>query len=874
MARYGIDYYLVSYYGSDNPVHYDASPFTAKSNGYGSIQLNWVNPTGQWAKLKIVRNSYGFPVDAFDGIEIITTYNGNSPAVSVVDNFNLVPGAFYYYSIFIFSTVQYRWLKAGTATGLSVKNFGNSDKMYNYLPSTYKISDTFDATDSADNQDLYNFLSLFGFELDYEQSLTELLINRYNVEIVNGNLIPLMLNQFGLKFEPELGYQQSRVLLRNGIKFLQKKGTAEGLREYIKAFSSYAVPNPVSPPVLTQISTGEYAVSPSTVSTAPNPSLDGLTVGHNIMLDYNDSSFEEGMGNWIYDPAGSPATLSALLVDTATTMSITSNVATLDIGTHNYQVGTAVYVSNAPMAIFNTPLAPVTITAVTATTISYALTAADTPTTSALNLTNLPPTYTIVTPSPVPWAESTAPISFPNKQKGIFAVKNSGSSSQTLTVLCGTPTSVYKSIPVTASSWYTFSSYTAKGTTARTVTPIIKWYDRFGTFLSTSTGTGVSNNTTVFSSSYRPYVSAQAPSTAYFAIPGFTIASVGAASTNEYHYFDCAQFELSVSNASTSAPSSFDEARQIHITLKATRINELLNPDMVYSGTSFTPWSYTGATAAQDISNPEPGIHIYNITASSISSSVATITVDSYHDINISDKIYIPSVSGTGVTAANYTGERTVTAVGNNTISFATSGSTQASLATTGTAYSEGHAMKLTATATSVVLKSYTTNDQMCGIFYPNTSYTFSIYGIVGSGTEQVTPKIIWLNTSRSVISTSTGTPTTIKTSWTRTSVTATAPTNAAYAYVELDWTTTVGKTLTVDRALFENSAFALDYFSGSTGPAEVGSLFWEASNTNYGRSHLYRNRVATQNRLVNGGLRDFVPLGSTFALYLAQPQT
>jgi hypothetical protein len=40
MSRYGIDYYGQAYYGTDNPIKFDALPFTAIPSKQGQILLN------------------------------------------------------------------------------------------------------------------------------------------------------------------------------------------------------------------------------------------------------------------------------------------------------------------------------------------------------------------------------------------------------------------------------------------------------------------------------------------------------------------------------------------------------------------------------------------------------------------------------------------------------------------------------------------------------------------------------------------------------------------------------------------------------------------------------------------------------------------
>jgi 4-hydroxy-tetrahydrodipicolinate synthase len=215
MSRYGIDYYGLGYYGPDNLSTYSAAPATSISTQYGSIQLDWVNPSGNWSKLRLVRNSYGFPTSPYDGISLVDVYQGNDPT-TFIDSVDIKEGAFYYYSVFVYQVVSYTWVRSANIIGTSVKNFGNGNKMFEYLPEIYKTASLY-SVDGNENQQLKSFLNLFGFQLDYAQTITELLIDRYDVQKVNGNLIPLLLNQFGLDYEPEIGLQQSRILVRDAI---------------------------------------------------------------------------------------------------------------------------------------------------------------------------------------------------------------------------------------------------------------------------------------------------------------------------------------------------------------------------------------------------------------------------------------------------------------------------------------------------------------------------------------------------------------------------------------------------------------------------------------------------------------------------------
>lgn len=832
MSRYGINYYNLATYGQATSVSFNATPFTAKPYGYGQIYLTWIDPTGRWSDLRIIRNTYGYPVNAYDGIEVLTVQKGSDPTF-YIDSSGIKEGGFYYYSIFVYDVAGQVWSRAGDAIGLSVKSWGNKDKLYDYIPEIYKLSALYSMTDTNVNEDLVSFLNLFGFQLDIFQTLTDLIIKRYDVQKLSGVLLPPLMNQFGLDYEPTIGYQQGRILLRDAVQLNKEKGTSQGLREFIKSYCGWAVP--------------------SISATAPNKTINGIVKSHNLMLDYNDSSFEEGYGHWT--STDSTATISQLKILKITSVSLTSNVARLYIGKHMYEIGDQLTISGLPYPLFNTAV-PVTLTGVDKVNgwVQYSLTATDIALTTGYNIDTK--TYGLATPTPSPWIEPTSLGLYPNKSMGVGSIYNSNGTTATVNAICGGDDPINKGIPVTVGNTYTFSVYASKGSyTARTVTATIKWFDRFGVALSTSTGTGVSATVTTFGSSVRPFVTAAAPAGAYYACPGISIASLP---SNNHHYFDGAQFELA------NSATSFDDARQLHITLRANRINELKNPNFA---SPFSPWSASGTTLATDIVSIKPGSIVYSVTNAVLSSNVVTLTTSKVHPYITGSTVYVAGIS------AVYNGYYTVTAATDYTFSYAKTNANVSAATVNGTVYKAGEALALTALGSSASLMSKTTNADMMPIYYPQTSYTFSIYVRDDSSTESVTASIVWCDLTYAVISTASGSAISLTNNWKRTYVTSTAPSNAAYAYVKLDWTVSTNNIIYIDQALFENSPFVLDYFDGSNGPAEASDILWEGNTPNAGRSHFYKNRVSVQTRLATA-IQEYVPMGTTYAIYLAQPKT
>jgi hypothetical protein len=842
MARYGLSYYGIASYGPDNPVSY-VSPLEAVSTNYGRITVKWVSPSGTWSKIRLVRNSYGFPVNAWDGDVLVTAYKENDP-ILYYDS-NLKTNAFYYYSIFVYETTQFVWRRAGDAIGLSVKDYGHTKNLYDYLPEITKVTRLYDASSDLNNEDLLKFLSVFGFDLSQTHTLTNLIENRYDIEHVNGVLLPLYLKQFGLDYERELGYQQSRILVRDAIQIGKKKGTADGVREFLKAFTGYGLPQPISG--------------------TPNPGVDGLVMGKNLMLDYNDSSFEESIGRWAL-PTGAAAEISCLKQLSVTKVSVTASVAKLVVGTHSYKANQKIYVFNSPYPALNSVLTPLTISSVDATAIYVPATITTLAESTGYNKTT--GSYTYVAPYPNPWNETSSPASYPNRKKGILSL-NKITAAGDIVVACGDTASIIHGVPVTSGSQYTFSFYAASQGTSRQVTPAIKWYTRLGVFISESTGTATATPLNTFST--RMSVTATAPSTAAYGVPKITVAAA-ANGGSEFHFVDCAQFEKDAS------ATTFEESRRLNITLKATRINELVNP---HFANPITPWSIDGGTHSFDQLSQEPNADVYSITHYTVAANVVTIETSFSHDYEINDEIVI---SGLG---APFDGTHLVTGVGTNPANTSQASKTLTFSLTTANVprttvsgpqiWLAGDAVKISATSSTVSIKSTTSPSDLMGIYYPSTSYTFSVYAQISTGgSEELVPAITWYDSSKNVISTSLGETfiaTATGTTWNQISVTGTAPANAAYAHVSVEWDVIDGNVLTLDAALFENVGFVLPYFDGTHGPAESTDLFWEGT-AQASRSHLYKNRFVVQSRITSGLLEDFLPHGSSVAIFFAQPKT
>jgi hypothetical protein len=434
----------------------------------------------------------------------------------------LQQGRTYYYSLFVESIATGDWVRAGNAFGIFVKDFNSYERMYRQMPNIYRSVSSYEVTADNENTDLQNFLALFAFEYDLEKTYATNLMYSSDTTFVDGRYIPQMMKQYGLKFEPEIGLKQSRSLLRNAMKIYKTKGSYDGLVTYLKAFTGYDVV---------------------------------VTTGVNKFLDFNCSSFEEGIGFW----ESTTATLSQQL--------------------------------------------------------------------------NIAGSFTA-------YIESTAPSTYPNSALG--ALKVLVTSSGTVTLDCGLSTPITKGIPVSPGTAYSFSIYGRADSTSRTATAVIKWFDRFGNYISSDSGTGLSLTTGGWN--VRPKaVNKTAPALAAFAVPGISIAS---ATSSEVFYFDAAQFEAAAD------ASNFEEARVVKINAIASRINELLNPnfDTTAQWTSTNSSVLLSSAVAGSPSKVGTALIVRPTTAAAttvLSEHITTVTPSATHTFSVYAQIF--AEGGTGV---------------------------------------------------------------------------------------------------------------------------------------------------------------------------------------------------------------------------------
>lgn len=828
MAKYGRDYYGIGFYGPFTVTDYSAYPFTAIGISYGQISLNWVFPTGDWSQIKVLRNSYGFPVSAVDGVVIVDEFYDQAPTehLDAGDIVNgevkfLTQGRFYYYSIFVRETVNQSWVRAANAIGISVKNYQTANDLYKYLPDSFKVNSLVgDIFSESGNQTLRNFLSIFAFDYDLTKTYTENIYNLYKTDTLPGQLVPQMIEQFGGCFEPEVGLKQQRVLLRNLFSIYKQKGSFSGLESFVKAFTGYDA---------------------------------SITKGKNLFLDYNDSSFEEGIGNWqvtgativkydgsplviepyeITNPTGYPSRNDGMLRVTSTGTStiiltcgadnpITKGIPVTEGETYTFSAFSAANTTTRNIRLgiqFYNRFGVALGTLQQGVPVSNATLTWDSPT--------LRPFATAIAPTDAHYASVNMQISSPtNTEIHYFdslqfeeAISKT-SFEEARRVNIELIASRINELPnptftTSASPWSATNA-------ALSLTSSIPGVDIKEFPVTNKQLTGGYATLTV-SSSYLPLFPGQ----------NIVVSGVGSPFDGSFPIFSSNPVGKTVTYAVAAAP---------------------------VASTAVSPTGLVSLSGDSLVVTPS-GVSLVTVQSHTTTGNYISVLPD--YDYTFSAYIQPLSTSENVTPAISwYTSSNTLI-------------QTDAGLITEcATPYTVSYAVLSGNVATLTLNEPY----EYFGFAGNDESYiVVDNLGSPYDGTWKISSvlnnTISYARVNANIAGASVNGFVYPKNVWTRVSVSANSPTNAAKASVKLNWTpSSPGAIVYIEDALFEKASFLLDYFDGEkSGSEDTTSLLWEGTADD-SRSHYYKNKFVVEDRLKRE-LEKYLLLGTTYALYFAQP--
>ena len=282
MAKYGINYYGASYYGATPKLAYSVEPMAITVLSFSTVLLGWQTPTGNFSRIRLVRNQNGFPEHAEDGITIWEEYatEGTVSRVTIIDgednpeSIPLTSGKAVYYGMFIF-TEEKIWVNAGQINDLVPKNHNTQTKFINLLPRVFTSKEQSPFAEVDTTSALYSFIDGFSFTLEEFLTYIDLLRPTHSRLETSASLLYPETTHLGLTYEPGLSTRTQKKLIREAIYMYGRRGTSNGLGTYVESLTNFA----------------------------PD-----VTVSSNLLLSIQDSTFYNSTGSW----TATNATLSSV----------------------------------------------------------------------------------------------------------------------------------------------------------------------------------------------------------------------------------------------------------------------------------------------------------------------------------------------------------------------------------------------------------------------------------------------------------------------------------------------------------------------------------------------------------------------------------
>jgi hypothetical protein len=311
LARYNtFKYGSGQTYGEVAASAYSVAPFSAYAFDYQKVYLTWATPQSVSGNpvttFQIVRNQYAYSETQTDGVILWTSSVAPSGNI-LYDTTQLASGRFAFYSIWL-QLDDDSWVLAGTTEVLVPAKHSSRiypkyidetntavpadillqtthERFLSYIPKVFTSEYTpkvftaertptnelaaYNNLAITDNQNTKSDLSLFleGFSFTIDEFLTysQLVLPGLSGKYSNGAIVKLQGNQLGVPEDTQGLTKTQKYLVRDAVYTYSRKGTAAGLNRFVKALTGY-VPT--------------------------------ITVGTNIMLSLQDSTFYNGIGNW------------------------------------------------------------------------------------------------------------------------------------------------------------------------------------------------------------------------------------------------------------------------------------------------------------------------------------------------------------------------------------------------------------------------------------------------------------------------------------------------------------------------------------------------------------------------------------------------
>lgn len=216
--------------------------FSANIIDHESVLLSWklseslvtTAATAAPVALTIVASSTGEPQTIKDGDVVFTTTSNN--VLSYVDIPRVEKGRWVYYTLFAkYSDFdQYEWYESLASLYIQLpRQYNSVENLWARIPDYYKSLDS-----SQEGQPLYNFLELFGWEMDRTRTLIDTIALSNDPDLAVTPALAELAYEMGLETTIEaVGTTKVRKLLQSIGKVRRNKGTLQSIEYYLNALT-------------------------------------------------------------------------------------------------------------------------------------------------------------------------------------------------------------------------------------------------------------------------------------------------------------------------------------------------------------------------------------------------------------------------------------------------------------------------------------------------------------------------------------------------------------------------------------------------------------------------------------------------------------
>lgn len=191
------------------------------------ISLSWKNPEpALYPGVRVVRREETHPTTPNDGTVIL-----EGEGLESVEDQGLKGETVYYYTLFPYSLspLQYHFDRHNRTSAMATSPYNAAGQMYDLLPRIYHRYD-------SELSQLRCFLDLPGGQFDQLYSFASALLDAYNLDLIDGRLLPLLAEWIGWQTNYRLEIAKQRNEIRYAPYLYQTMGLVPTLEATVKRF--------------------------------------------------------------------------------------------------------------------------------------------------------------------------------------------------------------------------------------------------------------------------------------------------------------------------------------------------------------------------------------------------------------------------------------------------------------------------------------------------------------------------------------------------------------------------------------------------------------------------------------------------------------